>query len=52
MMGSANAQNASMKGGLNNLFGIGSALITGFAPGYGGGSAFGNMFNAGKNFWK
>lgn len=47
MMGGANAANASMNGGMNNIVGAAGVAVRAFSPVPGipgGGSAFGNMF--------
>lgn len=41
-----NAMAASRNTGVNNLLGLAGTVVSGFTPGWGGGTAFGNMFNA------
>jgi hypothetical protein len=45
----SNAMAGSRNQGWNNLIGLGGVLMKGFAPGYGGDTAFGNMGRAGRN---
>lgn len=51
LLSGANAQQASLTGGMNNLIGLGSTIINGFTPGKTGTSAFSNIGSTMSSLW-